>query len=50
MQNIFMFLFLIVSQISCAQLAGDKPQQIVDILLPEGDGVRVNVWIDNLES
>ena len=49
MQNIFMFLFLIFAQISCAQLAGDKPQKIADILLSEGDGVKVNVWIDNLE-
>ena len=50
MQNILiLFLFIIFSQISCAQTAGDKPQLIEDIFLPEGDGVKVKVWIENLE-
>jgi len=50
MQNILiLFLFIIFSQISCAQTAGDKPQQIGDIFLPEGDAIEVKEWVKNLE-
>jgi glucose/arabinose dehydrogenase len=50
MQKILiLFLFIVFSQASCAQTAGDKPQLIEDIFLPEGDGVKVKPWIENLE-
>lgn len=35
--------------ISCFQIVGQKPQQVEDIYLPDGDNVSVSVWIDNLE-
>lgn len=34
---------------SCAQTAGDKPQQIGDIFLLEGDAIEVKEWVKNLE-
>ena len=34
---------------SCAQTAGDKPQQIGDIFLLEGDAIEVKEWVNNLE-
>src|SRR4030067_1485276 len=50
MRNILiLFIFIIFSQLSCAQTAGDKPQLIEDIFLPEGDRVKVKPWIENLE-
>ncbi len=50
MQNILiLFLFIIFSQMSCAQTAGDKPQQIGDIFLLEGDAIEVKEWVKNLE-
>src|SRR4030043_1362250 len=50
MQKILiLFLFIVFSQASCAQTAGDKPQPVEDIVLPEGDGVKVKPWIENLE-
>ncbi len=50
MWNILILLLFIISlQVSCAQTAGDRPQQIEDVFLPEGDGVAVKVWIENLE-
>src|SRR4030066_1567506 len=49
-QNILiLFLFIIFSQMSCAQTAGDKPQQIGDIFLLEGDAIEVKEWVKNLE-
>jgi hypothetical protein len=40
MQNILiLLLFIIFSQMSCAQTAGDKPQQIGDIFLLEEDAI-----------
>src|SRR4030042_1576165 len=50
MQNILiLLLFIIFSQMSCAQTAGDKPQQIGDIFLLEGDAIEVREWVKNLE-
>ena len=50
MQKILiLFLFIVFSQASCAQTAGDKPQLVEDIFLPDGDGVKVKPWIENLE-
>jgi glucose/arabinose dehydrogenase len=30
-------------------MTGKKPQDVKDIFLPEGEGVHVNVWVENLE-
>lgn len=51
MKKIFFTLLLIsiFSQTSCAQIAGNKPQKVEDVFLPEGDGVKVQVWVENLE-
>ena len=51
MRNIFFVLFIIVvfSQTSCAQISGKKPQKVEDVFIPEGDGVRVQVWVENLQ-
>ena len=51
MRNIFFVLFIIVifSQTSCAQISGKKPQKVEDVFIPEGDGVMVQVWVENLE-
>ena len=34
---------------ACSIVTGDRPQAVEDIFLPEGDRVKVEVWIDNLE-
>jgi len=34
---------------SCSQTVGDRPQSSEDVFLPEGDGVRVETWIENLQ-
>jgi glucose/arabinose dehydrogenase len=33
---------------ACAQTVGDKPQQVEDIFLPNGDSVTVERWVENL--
>lgn len=35
--------------VSCFQIVGQKPQEVEDIYLPDGENVQVSVWIDNLE-
>jgi glucose/arabinose dehydrogenase len=50
MQNILiLLLFIIFLQMSCAQTVGDKPQQIGDIFLLEGDAIEIREWVKNLE-
>lgn len=34
---------------SCSPVVGEKPQEVEDVFLPEGDNVTVSVWIENLE-
>jgi len=34
---------------TCAPLAGKAPQNVADRFLPDGDGIKVEVWIENLE-
>jgi quinoprotein glucose dehydrogenase len=47
---LFLFLFsLLLPAISCPQTVGDKPQPVQDIFLIDGDNVKVEVWIDNLQ-
>ncbi|MBI5666068.1 MAG: PQQ-dependent sugar dehydrogenase [Nitrospirae bacterium] len=41
---------LIFSQTGhCFPTVGGEPQSVKDVFLPDGDGVRVESWIDNLE-
>jgi glucose/arabinose dehydrogenase len=52
MRKIFIFLILMhLSSLcaSCAQTVGDKPQTVEDVFLPEGDRVRVEIWLENLQ-
>lgn len=35
--------------VSCAQVVGGKPQPVEDSFLPEGDGVKVESWVENLK-
>ncbi len=35
--------------VACSQKVGKSPQTVKDVFMPEGDGVEVNAWIDNLE-
>ena len=44
---IFIHLFSVTA--SCSQVVGGKPQKVEDIFLPEGDGIKVTVWVENLE-
>lgn len=46
---ILIFLHLYPLAASCSQVVGGEPQHVKDVLLPEGDGVEVNVWIKNLQ-
>jgi len=43
-------LILLFSQTGfCFPTVGGAPQDVKDVFLPDGDGVRVEPWIDNLE-
>jgi glucose/arabinose dehydrogenase len=44
---IFIHLFSLTA--SCSQTEGDKPQKVEDVFLPEGQGIKVEVWMENLE-
>ncbi|MHB8881063.1 MAG: PQQ-dependent sugar dehydrogenase [Thermodesulfovibrionales bacterium] len=47
---ITMILMLLFSApAACTQTVGKVPQALEEIFLPEGDGVRVEVWVDNLD-
>jgi len=35
--------------VSCAQVVEGKPQPVEDSFLPEGDGVKVELWVSNLK-
>lgn len=50
-QSLFLVLLLHLfsALAACSQTVGKKPQTVEDIYLPEGDGVRVEAWIGNLE-
>ncbi len=34
---------------ACSQIVGKEPQNVADVFLSDGDGVRVEVWAENLE-
>lgn len=46
--SIFIHLFSVTA--SCSQVVGGKPQKVDDIFLPDGEGIKVTVWVENLES
>ncbi|MCL5023196.1 MAG: PQQ-dependent sugar dehydrogenase [Nitrospirae bacterium] len=43
------FLHLLSSLAACSQIVGKIPQNVGDVYLPEGDGVIVEVWAENLD-
>ena len=48
--SIMLILILLFSSpAACAQPEGKKPQTVEDIFLPDGEGVRVGVWVENLD-
>ncbi len=52
MRKIFIFLILMhLSSLcaSCEQTVGDKPQTVEDVFLSEGDRVKVEIWLENLQ-
>ncbi len=46
---ILVFLHLVTAVGSCSQIEGDKPQNIEDIFLIDGDGVNVETWVEDLD-
>src|SRR3972149_1011720 len=44
---VILFLFCDIS--TCAPLVGKVPQNVADRFLPDGDRIKVEVWIENLE-
>jgi quinoprotein glucose dehydrogenase len=46
---LFAFFLAFVQLTEGAPVGGKVPQKVEDRFLPEGDGVRVGVWIENLE-
>ncbi|MEW6585219.1 MAG: PQQ-dependent sugar dehydrogenase [Nitrospirota bacterium] len=45
----FVFLNLFIPLASCSQTVGGKPQNVEDTLLPDGDRIKVEVWMERLE-
>ena len=43
------FILLFSSPAACTQIEGKSPQTVEDIFLPDGDGVRVEVWAEDLD-
>jgi quinoprotein glucose dehydrogenase len=35
---------------SCSQAVGPEPQNVADVFLPEGEGVKVQTWVEGLET
>jgi glucose/arabinose dehydrogenase len=42
-------MLLLSSPAACTQIEGKAPQNVQDVFLPHGNGVRVEVWADNLD-
>jgi glucose/arabinose dehydrogenase len=47
--KILPFGFALILFTSCFQIVGQKPQEVEDIYLPDGDKVEVKVWVQDLE-
>ncbi|MBI5674840.1 MAG: PQQ-dependent sugar dehydrogenase [Nitrospirae bacterium] len=50
-QTIFISILILLSSQTgyCFPTVGGEPQDLKDIFLPDGDGVKVESWIDNLD-
>ncbi len=46
---IVVFIHLLSSAGACSQVVGGKPQSAEDVFLPDGEQVKVVVWIENLQ-
>lgn len=46
--SIFLILPLLTAP-ACSIETGGKPQTVEDTFLPEGDGIKVEIWIENLD-
>lgn len=46
---VLILILLVPSPAACAQREGKSPQTAEDVFLPEGDGVRVEVWVEGLD-
>lgn len=46
---VLILVLLFSSPAACTQIEGKSPQTVEDIFLPDGDGVRVEVWVENLD-
>ena len=46
---VFTFLNLLTAVASCSQIEGGKPQNIEDIFLIDGDRVKIETWVEDLE-
>lgn len=44
-----LFFLISVQEGFCFPTIGDAPQDVEDVFLPEGDGIKVEVWMENLE-
>ncbi len=44
-----LFINLLPALAACSQVVGGSPQGVEDVFLPEGDGVRVETWIKDLD-
>jgi glucose/arabinose dehydrogenase len=46
---LLVLILLFSSPAACTQIEGKSPQTAEDIFLPDGDGVLVEVWVENLD-
>jgi len=46
---LFAFFFVFAQPTEGAPVVGKIPQKVEDRFLPEGDGVKVEIWVQNLE-
>jgi len=46
---VFLMTCFFVPCVACSQTVGGKPQTVEDVFLPEGDNVRVEIWVKNLK-
>jgi quinoprotein glucose dehydrogenase len=46
---ILVFVHLFAAVAACSQIEGDKPQSAEDVFLIDGDGVKVETWVEDLD-
>ena len=47
--SVVLFILLYARIGFCFPTIGDAPQGVADVFLPEGDGIKVEAWVENLE-